>query len=43
MEVELLLPREEAAALERAAHRRGLTVGQLLRGLIRDCLAAEDH
>jgi hypothetical protein len=40
-EVALLLPPGQAAALERAAHRRGLTVGQLIRCLIRDYLAGE--
>jgi hypothetical protein len=42
-EVALLLPGGQAAALERAAHRRGLTVGQLIRRLIRGCLAGEGH
>jgi hypothetical protein len=40
-EVGLLLPGREAAALERVAHRWGLTVGQLLRLLVRDFLACE--
>jgi len=42
-EVAFLLPGGEMAALERAAHRLGLTVGQLLRRLIRDHLAREGH
>jgi hypothetical protein len=42
-EVVLLLPSGQAASLERAAHRRGLTVGQLIRCLIRECLASEDQ
>jgi hypothetical protein len=41
-EMALLLAGRQAAALERMAHQRGLTVGQLLRRLIRDCLAGED-
>jgi hypothetical protein len=36
VEVGLLLPASEAAALEAAACRRGLTVGQAVRRLIRD-------
>jgi hypothetical protein len=32
----LFLPRQQALALEAAAHDRGLTVGQLLRRLIHD-------
>ncbi len=39
MEVVLLLPRSQAAALEEAARRWGLTTGQVLRGLIRKFLA----
>jgi hypothetical protein len=39
VEVALLLPSGQAAALERVAHRRGLTLGQLVRRLVRDCLA----
>ena len=38
----LLLPNWQLEALERAASRRGLTMGQLLRRLIRDCLVALD-
>jgi hypothetical protein len=41
-EVALLLPSRQATALERVARRQGLTVGQLIRCLIRDCLASED-
>jgi hypothetical protein len=38
----LLLPNCQLEALERAASGRGLTTGQLLRRLIRDCLAGLD-
>lgn len=34
VEMALLLPRWQAAALEDAAHQRGLTAGQMLRKLI---------
>lgn len=34
VELALLLPRWQAAALENAAHQRGLTAGQMLRRLI---------
>ena len=34
VELALLLPRWQAEALEDAAHRRGLTTGQLLRKMI---------
>ena len=34
VELALLLPRWQAEALERAAHARGLTAGQLLRKVI---------
>jgi hypothetical protein len=37
-ELSLLLPGRWAAELERLAHARGLTVGQLVRLLIRDYL-----
>jgi CheY-like chemotaxis protein len=37
-EVTLFLPAEDAAALERAAHRQGLTAAQLLRRLVHDFL-----
>jgi hypothetical protein len=40
VEVPLLLSAAGAAALEREAHRRGLTAGQLLRLLVRDFLGA---
>jgi hypothetical protein len=42
-EVGLLLPGAQAAALERAARRRDLSVGQLLRRLVRDYLASEEQ
>jgi hypothetical protein len=38
VELELLLPTREVAALERAAQQQGLTVGQVLRRLVRDFL-----
>ena len=38
VELGLLLPAWQAGALEAAAHRRGLTAGQLARLLIRDFL-----
>lgn len=41
-ELVLLLPNGQLEALERAASRRGLTMGQLLRRLIRDGLAGLD-
>jgi hypothetical protein len=41
-EVALLLPSIQAAALKRLAHQQRLTVAQLIRRLIRDCLASED-
>jgi len=37
-EVPLLLPVQEAAALEELANRHGLTTGQILRRLVRDFL-----
>jgi hypothetical protein len=40
-EVPLLLPAWEAALLEEAARRRGLTVGRMLRRLVRDLLRAD--
>jgi hypothetical protein len=43
VELELLLPRGQAEALEAAAHRRGLTPGQLLRRLLRDFLARSER
>lgn len=36
VEVELFLPGWQASALEEAAHRQGITVGQMLRGMIQD-------
>jgi hypothetical protein len=39
MEVQFLLPQWQAAALEQAASRQGLTSGQLTRRLIRAYLA----
>jgi hypothetical protein len=42
-EVPLFMHAGQLVALERAANRRGLTVGQLIRWLIRDCLAGENH
>jgi hypothetical protein len=38
-ELTLLLPARQAAELERLARSRGLTLGQLLRRLVRDHLA----
>jgi hypothetical protein len=38
VELALLLPRWQAAALEDAAHQRGITAGQMLRKLIVSCL-----
>jgi hypothetical protein len=43
VELGLLLPRGQALALEAAAHRRGLTTGQLLRHLLRDFLATSER
>lgn len=36
VEVDLFLPGWQAAALEEAAHSRGLTTGQMLRGMINE-------
>jgi hypothetical protein len=36
VELMLLVPRLEAATLEEAAHQQGLTVGQMMRRLIRE-------
>ncbi len=36
VELMLLLPSVQAAHLEAAAHERGLTVGQMLRRIVRD-------
>ena len=41
VELPLLLPRWQAAALEDAAQTRGMTTGQMLRRLIGDTLAAK--
>ena len=41
VEMSLLLPRWQAAALEQAAHDRGLTAGQMLRKLIGATLKAD--
>jgi hypothetical protein len=38
VEVNLLLHAGQVAALEAAAHRRGLTAGQMVRRLVRDFL-----
>jgi hypothetical protein len=43
VELGLLLPGGQAAALEAAAHRCGLTTGQLLRRLLRDFLATSER
>jgi hypothetical protein len=42
VELMLLLPRGDAAALEQLAYREGLTVGQLMRRLLQDGLASAD-
>ena len=39
VEVPLLLPVWQVSALERAAHKRGLTAGQMVRQLLHDVLA----
>jgi hypothetical protein len=36
VELMLVLPRDQAATLEEAAHDRGLTVGQMIRRLVAD-------
>ncbi len=41
VEVPLLMSDWQMAALERAAHRQGLTAGELVRRLLRDFVAAE--
>jgi hypothetical protein len=41
-ELPLLLPAGDVLALEQEARRRGLTVGQLLRRLVRDFLREPD-
>jgi hypothetical protein len=42
-ELELLLPRCEVEELEAAAYSRGMTTGQMLRGLIREFLLKQRH
>lgn len=39
VELQLLLPRWQAAALEQAAQSRGMTTGQILRRVISDLFA----
>ena len=39
VELQLLLPRWQALALEAAAHNRGMTSGQILRRVITDLFA----
>ena len=39
VELQLLLPRWQAAALDAAAHSRGMTSGQILRRVIADLFA----
>ncbi|MBX9624701.1 MAG: hypothetical protein K2X82_12915 [Gemmataceae bacterium] len=41
VELPLLLTRRQAAELEAAARRRGMTTGQMLRRAVRDLLAAQ--
>lgn len=41
VELPLLLPRWQAAALEAAARRRGMTTGQMLRRVIGDLFSDE--
>jgi hypothetical protein len=41
-EISLLLPRAQAAKLEQAAHRAGLTTAQFLRRLIAEVICARD-
>jgi hypothetical protein len=43
VEIPLLLSGWQASALERAAHDRGLTTGEMVRGLLRDFFAAQAH
>ncbi len=42
VELSLLLPAEQWAALEQAARRQGMTVGHLLRRLVRDYISVEE-
>jgi hypothetical protein len=41
IELQLLLPRWQAAALETAARNRGMTTGQILRRVIADLFPAD--
>jgi hypothetical protein len=41
IEVPLLLPGWQMSALERAAHKRGLTAGEMVRHLLRDFFATQ--
>lgn len=41
VELPLLLPRWQAVELEAAAHRRGMTTGQMLRRVIGEMLASQ--
>jgi hypothetical protein len=41
MEATLLMPRGQAAALERAANRQGLTAGRLIRRLLQSWLSSD--
>jgi hypothetical protein len=38
IEIPLLLPRWQISALETAAHRHGLTAGEMVRSLLRDSI-----
>lgn len=42
VEVPLLLPGWQISALEREAHHRGLTAGEMLRHLLSDFIAGHD-
>jgi hypothetical protein len=42
LEVPLLLPDWQVAALETAAHERGLTAGEMVRALVRDFLDGQE-
>jgi hypothetical protein len=43
VEIPLLLPGWQVAALETAAHRRGLTAGEMVRCLLRDFIRSTAH
>jgi hypothetical protein len=43
VELGLLFQADTVAALESEARRRGLTLGEMLRGLVRDFLAREER